>query len=142
MSGPGTPREGLPQPRITPANLAYFEGTAQGELRYRECPDCTARFRFIAEWCPECWSTKPDWKVASGRATVTHFTIVHQAPDESFATPYVLALVDLAEGVRMMTNIVGCEPDEVHIGMPVKVSFVPRGEVTLPMFVPVGGAEG
>lgn len=127
-----------PIPEITPRNRDYFEGCALGELRVRRCEACGARFRFAHGWCPECWSDRLGWERASGRATVSHFTVVHQAPMAAYQQdcPYVLALVELEEGVRMMTNIVGCDPEAVHVGMKVRAAFEPRGPVMLPVFAP------
>jgi len=127
-----------PVPDVTALNREYFEGCAAGELRVRHCPKCDAVFRFSYTWCPECWSPEIDYRVASGKATVTHFSVVHRAPYEAFdeEVPYVVALVDLEEGVRMMCNVIGCAPDSVHIGMKVKVCFEQRGDVTIPQFTP------
>ena len=125
-----------PVPRITTVNAEYFAAAARGELHVRQCHNCGARFRPLSAWCPACFSPKIGWLRASGRAIVTHFTVVHQPPTEAFETPYVLALVDLEEGVRMMTNIVNCATDSVFIGMKVNVTFQARENVVLPMFEP------
>lgn len=131
-----------PIPTVNEMNRLYFEGTARGELRIRHCPRCDARFRFAHEWCPVCWSLDIGWKTASGRGTISHFSIVYQPPLEAFETPYVLVLVDLEEGVRMMANLVGCQPTEASIGLPVTVTFEQRGDVWLPMFTPVRQRPG
>lgn len=127
-----------PVPNITDVNRLYFEGCAQGELRVRACPRCQARFRFAYSWCPACWSQELSFVKASGRGKVTNFCVVHQAPYPAFedVVPYVLALIELEEGVRMMSNVIGCPPEDVSIGLPVKVTFEQRGSVSLPMFVP------
>lgn len=127
-----------PVPEITGLNRDYFEGCAQGELRVRRCHACGERFRFAHAWCPQSWSEDLGWERASGLASVSHFTIVHQAPVPAFQaeSPYVLAMVELDEGVRMMTNIVGCPPQDVCIGMRVAVRFEARGETALPVFAP------
>lgn len=130
-----------PLPEVTEMNRAFFEGTALGELRVRRCPRCDARFRFAHEWCPECWSLELGWEKVSGLGTVTHFSVVHHPPSDAFETPYVIALVTLDVGVRVMGNILGCEPDEVRIGLPVRTVFEERGSVFLPMFVPDPGQE-
>lgn len=124
-----------PVPHVTDTNRLYFEGCAKGELRLRSCPKCQALFRFAREWCPKCWSTELDWVKASGLGKVTHFSVVYQPPSDAFETPYVLALIELDEHVRMLSNV-KCAPDQVRIGMPVRVTFEVRGEVHLPMFVP------
>ena len=128
----------LPVPDIDDVNRLYFEGTAAGELRIRHCRSCGNLFRFAHAWCPSCWSQDLDFKVASGRGRVETFTVVHQAPYPSFEDriPYVIALIELEEGVRMMSNIVGCDPEEVEIGLPVSVTYEERGPVMIPMFAP------
>jgi uncharacterized OB-fold protein len=127
-----------PQPDVTALNAPFWEGTSQGELRIRKCGHCNARFRFTHAWCPNCWSGNLGWEVASGRGTVATYSVVHLAPHAAFedVAPYVLALVDLDEDVRMMCNIVGCDPKEVRIGMRVRVMFEDRGGIMLPQFTP------
>lgn len=125
-----------PLPEITDFNTPYFQGAAQGELRVRKCLRCAARFRFTHYLCPNCWSDELGYETVSGRGTITHFCIVYQAPYPSFEPdcPYVIVLVELDEGVRMMSNLVGCPPEEARIGARVQVTFEQRGPVTLPMF--------
>jgi uncharacterized OB-fold protein len=65
---------------------------------------------------------------------VLTYTVVHQPPSPAFAAPYVLAVIELLEGPRMMANVVGCSPDDVRVGAPVEVTFEPRGEVAIPQF--------
>ena len=126
-----------PVPNVTEINRLYFAGCAAGELRVRYCPRCQAHFRFAHLWCPACWSQQLDFVKASGRGKVTNFCVVHQAPYPAFedVVPYVLALIELEEGVRIMSNVIGCAPQDVSIGLPVKVTFEQRGSVSLPMFV-------
>jgi len=128
----------LPVPDVDSVNRLYFEGTAAGELRIRTCKSCGHLFRFAHAWCPECWSQDLDFKVASGRGRIETFTVVHQAPYESFEDriPYVIALVELDEGVRMMSNVVDCDPGHVRIGLPVTVTYEDRGPLKVPMFRP------
>ena len=126
----------LPVPDVDEVNRLYFEGTAQGELRVRHCRSCGTLFRFAHAWCPACWSDDLDYKVASGKGTIETFTVVYQAPYPAFEDkiPYVIALIELAEGVRMMSNVVGCEPEDMAIGAAVKVVYEARGPLMLPMF--------
>lgn len=127
-----------PYPEISPLNHAYFEGNMLGELRLRRCLACAARFRFAHDLCPICWSPALGWDKAAGRGKISHFSIVHQAPSPAFAQdiPYVIALIELDENVRMMSNITGCAPEEIHIGMAVEVYFEPRGDTSIPLFRP------
>jgi hypothetical protein len=131
-----------PQPEITPLNAPFWEGTAKGELRIRKCGKCGACFRFTHAWCPECWAADPGWEVASGRGRLATFSIVHLAPYAAFedVAPYVLALVDLEEGVRMMSNIIECDPRQVSIGMELELIFEDRGGIALPQFRPADPA--
>jgi len=126
---------GKPVPEITEMNRAFFEGTARGELRLRHCRSCDAVFRFVHPLCPDCWSDALDHVVASGKGTVESFTIVHMPPYEAWAAdvPYVIALIKLEEGVRMMANIDGDGAD-VAVGMPVEVWFERRDDVAIAQF--------
>lgn len=125
-------------PEVNAVTQEYWDGTAQGELRIRHCPECDTLFRFGPAWCPECGHAEMGWKPASGKGVVTNHSTIHVPPYEAYAddVPYVLALIDLEEGVRMMANIVDCAPEAVHIGLPVEVVFETRGDVQLPQFRP------
>ena len=114
----------------------YWEAAARGSLQVQRCADCgDARFppSFL---CRRCHSAKVNWVEASGSGTVYSFTIVHRAPSAAWRTrvPYVVALIDLAEGQRLMANIVGVDALEVAIGDAVEVEFEPRGEMQVPQF--------
>jgi len=128
-----------PIPEVTPVNLIFWEGTALGELRLRQCNRCGHRFRFVSTWCSACWSADLGWIRASGKGQISAMTVVHVAPYAAMANrvPYVLALVALEEGPVMMSNIVDVAPDKVEIGMPVEVTFERRGELQLLQFRPV-----
>lgn len=89
--------------------------------------------------CPHCSADALSWATVSGRGTIYSFTVVHRraSTETGQLVPYVVALVDLAEGGRLMTNIVGCPIEEVAIGLPVRVTFKPVSDaVSLPLFVP------
>ena len=76
-----------------------------------------------------------EWIESTGRGSVYSFSVVHRVPSAEFGAPYVVALVDLDEaGVRLLTNVVGCEPAEVRIGARVEVCFESRGEEAVPVF--------
>lgn len=104
---------------------AYWEGCGRHELVLQRCRACqTVQFRPRA-LCASCLSDDIEHFVASGRGSVYTFTVTHQnqLPDFREACPYVLAYVALEEGPQLMTNIVGCEPAAVHIGMAVQADF-------------------
>ena len=120
----------LPAPRIDADSRPYWEGARAGRLLLQRCGDCgTLRF-YPRRLCPECWSEAVEWVEASGRGKVHSFSIVHRAPAPAFRArlPYVIALVDLAEGPRMMANIVGPDALGLRIGDKVAVVFEERAE--------------
>ena len=86
--------------------------------------------------CPKCWSDDLGWTVSAGKGRIVARVVVHTAPYESVAArvPYVVALVELAEGVTMMSNIVECDPESVKVGMPVSLTWEKRGDFMLPQF--------
>ena len=128
-----------PIPTPTFETRPYWEGCKQRELRIQRCAACGHNQFFPRLYCTNCFSDRVEWIKTSGRATVTTFTIVKRPVSPAFAddVPYVVALVKLDEGPTMMTNIVGCEPEQVAIGMPVTVTFEDwTEEIAIPKFVP------
>lgn len=105
---------------------AFWEGCGRHELVLQRCRACdTVQFRPRA-LCAKCLSGDIEHFVASGRGSVYTFTVTHQNQHPHFreACPYVLAYVQLDEGPQLMTNVVGCDPEDVHVGMAVQVDFV------------------
>ena len=133
----------LPVPIVNADSSPYWDGARDGKLLLQRCGECgTLRF-FPRYLCTECGSDNTEWAEASGRGTVQSFTIVHRAafPEFQARTPYVVALIDLAEGPRMMTNIVGEDALDVIIGDAVEVTFEDRGTegAKVPQFRRAGG---
>jgi uncharacterized OB-fold protein len=128
-----------PLPRIDEESRGYWEALARHELYFQRCGDCgTSRLPPRAV-CPACMSSVTEWVRASGRGTIYSFTVTYQNQMPGFREelPYVLAIVELAEGPRVMTNIVECAPDAVRVGMPVEIVFDDvTPEITLPKFRP------
>ena len=125
---------------MDPDAAPWWEGVARGELRYQFCLDCQKAFFYPRTVCPNCLSEKVEWRVSSGRGEIYARTVVRRGPGASFArrVPYVVALVDLEEGFRMMTNIVECPVDQVKVGMKVGVVFGEGAEgERLPFFKPL-----
>ena len=128
-----------PLPHVDEESRGWWEALARHELYLQRCRDCGRRRLPPRALCPACLSAAVEWVRAAGRGTVYTFTVTYQnqAPGFREALPYVLAIVELAEGPRLMTNIVGCAPDAVRIGMPVEVVFTDvTPEITLPLFRP------
>lgn len=126
----------LPAPQPDADSVEYWRACGQGVLLLRRCATCGHTHFPPRHVCPRCWSGRLDAIAASGLATVHTFTIMRRAPAPEFAAalPYVVALVDLDEGPRMMANIVGDDAMAVTIGERVTVQFEDRGEFALPQF--------
>lgn len=129
-----------PLPTIQPWSEEFWKGTKQEKLLIQECKQCGSKIFYPRKNCPECWSPDLAWRQASGRAKVFSYSVTYAGVEEHFYEdiPFVLALVDLEEGVRMMTNIIGCKPEDVSIGMDLKVVFdhVTK-DIALPKWRPV-----
>jgi uncharacterized OB-fold protein len=125
-------------PRLTPETEFFWTSGRDGQLRFLRCDDCGYFLHPPAPICPRCLTKNLTPAPVSGRATVATFTINHQPWIPGFDPPYVVAIVEIEEqpSVRLMTNIVGCAPDDVGIGMPVQVVFEQHDDVWLPLFEP------
>jgi len=123
------PVEGRPLPDVDPVSKVFWEGAARGELLYQECPACGNRQFYPRAACTAC-AAEPEWRTASGRGTVHTFTVIRQNLAQPFKDlrPYVVAMVELEEGPRMMTNITDCPVEDVEIGMAVTAYAVPVEE--------------
>ncbi len=128
----------------TPETRPFWDGCAVGELALQRCLDCAKAYFYPRPVCPECGSTRVEWFTASGEATLYSYVINHKpAPGFEDDGPYAIAVVQLAEGPRMMTNLVGVPntPEALVLDMPLRVTFAQRGQVSLPLFTPVGEAR-
>jgi uncharacterized OB-fold protein len=132
---PNVPARTVPVP--TPETAHYWEGTAKGELRLQRCRTCTTPYFPPQPFCPSCSSDDVDVVQASGYGTLHGYVITHRAAP-GFDAPYVIAVVELDEGPRLLTNLVGVavDPDAIALDLPVEVVFEPVGDVVLPMFRP------
>jgi hypothetical protein len=134
-----TPR---PAPVPDAVTAPFWEGCARRELRIQECQAC--RFRWLpgSVVCPRCWSDAVTWTAAAGEGTVVSFAVYHRSYHAAFAplVPYVVAVVELAEGPRLVSNVVGVPAERVRVGMPVRVEWEPVAEAVLPVFRPTGGS--
>ncbi|WP_369271732.1 Zn-ribbon domain-containing OB-fold protein [Streptomyces sp. R11] len=104
----------------------YWDAAAQGQLLIRRCRACARAHHYPREFCPHCWSEDVTWEPAGGRATLYTWSVVHRndLPPFGQRTPYVAAVVDLAEGPRMMTEVVDCgDPGRLRAGMQLSVVF-------------------
>lgn len=127
-----------PIPSPTPETRHFWEGTSLGELRLQRCSDCSHTYFPPRPFCPSCSSRSVEVVAASGRATL-HSYVIHHRDAPGFTAPYSIAVVQLEEGPRMMTNIVGCDqtPEALQLDMALEVTFEPvSDEITLPLFSP------
>jgi uncharacterized OB-fold protein len=122
------PGERPPKPRPAPVpepeSAEYWRALRQGRLLVQRCRDCGRHQLYPRDRCTACRG-QVEWVQASGRGTVHSFTVIRQQHQRPFRdwVPYVVALVDLEEGPRLMTNIVGVDPEDVSIGMAVRARF-------------------
>jgi len=131
-----------PIPLPTPETRPFWDAAKRHELSLPRCRACNALHYFPRGVCPGCLSTDLGWERLSGKGTLHTFTVVHRG-QKGFPVPapYVLAVVELAEGPRMMTTLVDVDPAAVKIGMPVEVHFRDVSDaIALPLFRPAGGA--
>ena len=129
-----------PLPTPTPETQAFWDGAREGELRLQRCDDCSHVYFPARPFCPACSSKAVNWFKASGRGRLFSYVINHRAPP-GFEAPYAIAVVELEEGPRMMTNIVDCEqtPEALVLDMPLEVAFEKAtDDITMPLFRPAG----
>ena len=129
-----------PIPVPTRETRPYWDGCKQHELRIQQCAACGHSQFYPRLYCTACMSERVEWVKASGRGTVLSFTIVYRPVTQAFAAevPYVVALITLDEGPQLMSNVVGCAPEQVYIGMPVEVTFEDwTEEISVPKFKPL-----
>ena len=124
-----------PLPKPTGETEHYWQGCAENELRFQYCPDCEQAQFPPRIRCHICHQQSLEWRTSSKRGVVHSATTVIRAPSKAFkgSTPYVIALVDLDEGFRIMTNITNADGSEVDIGKPVRNIFEPAADtIALP----------
>ncbi len=116
----------------------FWEGAKRGELLIQRCSACGTLRHPPGPGCASCGSLDWDAFKASGRGTVHSFAVHHYPPIPGFDYPLAIGLIDLDEGTRVISNIVGIDPGAIEIGMPVEVTFDEFGDdLTLPQFRPV-----
>ena len=128
-----------PLPKIDNWSRPFWEGCKQRVFRFQECPGCGQRWFPPAPCCPQCLNMETRWVNSSGRGVVYSWVVFHQLYFAGFANeiPYIVATIELEEGVRTISNLVGVNKEDVRIGMPVEVTFVDATEeVTIPVFRP------
>jgi uncharacterized OB-fold protein len=135
--GEGDTGTARPLPTLEGLSKEFYEWCKRGELRFQRCADCGAWRHVPREMCAECGSAKWKWTRSSGRGSVFTWTVAARAMHPAFAddVPFAPAVIELDEGVRLLSRVVDCPPEELEIGMPVEVVFEDVApEITLPKF--------
>ncbi|MGH2493871.1 MAG: Zn-ribbon domain-containing OB-fold protein [Ktedonobacteraceae bacterium] len=126
-----------PLPVVTEESRPFWEGCKRGVLLLQYCETCQ-RYQFYPRlYCMQCGSDKLSWKQASGRGVIYSYTIIRQnkSPEFMHDTPYNVALIQLEEGPRLMSNIIDAAPDALRVDLPVMVVFDPVSDtISVPRF--------
>jgi len=128
-----------PLPRMTPDSQPFWDALRARELRLPYCAACGRPHLPPGPVCPFCFDDRLEWRAASGRGTVSSWTVVHKAWFPAFAAdiPYNVVQVELEEGPRLTARVVGLPNDRLRVGLPVVIDFDEAREgVTLPRFRP------
>ena len=133
------PQYSKPLPAISSLNRPYWDALKQRELRLQKCAGCGKVWYPPSPLCPACWSREFTWERLSGRGRVNSWVVFHQSYFRGYDSelPYNVAEVELEEGPRLLTNLVGIKNDEIRAGIPVEIVFDDvNAEVTLAKFRP------
>lgn len=129
-----------PLPKATPETEPFWQGCKEGKLVLPRCRDCNRFHYYPRAVCPHCWSRNLTWEELSGRGKLYSYVISHRpAPGFQEETPYAIAVVELEEGPRIMTNLTGVDqtPDALVLDMPMEITFEEvTEEVTMFKFRP------
>jgi uncharacterized protein len=116
----------MPIPEIHPEHREYWDAAADGRLLLKKCSECGEYHYYPRILCPNCMSDKTKWIEACGTGSIYTYSVMRRG------TPYAIAFVTLDEGLKMMTNIVDCDLDKIHIDQRVKVVFKQSGDQEQP----------
>lgn len=126
----------LPTP--SPVSQPYFDGCKNGQMLLQHCSDCDQSQFYPRVVCSHCGGDSLTWRQASGRGVVASFTVARRSVSQAYEAPYVIALIDLPEGVRMMAQLAGVDADTVSVGLGVTAQFETwSDDISLPVFYPV-----
>lgn len=128
------------EPPVTEVTEPFWDATRDERLLVQWCTACEVAIFYPREVCPSCLGTSLEWRESGGQATVYAVSVQHRPAQPGLAdrVPYAVALVDLDDGIRMMTNVVGCDADDVRVDQRVAVCWEPLSDGrNLPLFTPV-----
>ncbi len=131
-----------PLPNVEDADTGEFwRKTSRHELAYPQCADCAGIVFYPRQHCPQCGSSSLNWQLASGTGSIYSFSVVRQSYHPFFRTqaPYAVAWIDLDEGVRLLSNVIGVEDpgSQLSIGQRVMVTWEEHDELCIPLFRPL-----
>jgi len=122
----------------------YWEAANEGKLLIQRCKSCGKPIFYPRYYCPECLSTDIEWIVSSGKGKLLSYTVIYETQRTDIdpsKMPIVIGLVELEEGVRLITNIVGCKEEELKVDSEVEVTFEDVDNRKLPVFRLKGGVD-
>ena len=140
MTDQPSPPKPIPDP--DGLNAEFYEQCAGGRLCFQRCTACSTWRHLPRDMCPQCGSPEWEWSPSTGRGRIYSWTVTHRAMHPSFAkeVPYAVVLVELEEGVRMVSGLRGLSPEALELDLPVEVELEPISEkIALPYFRPRGG---
>lgn len=125
-----------PVPQADSLSLPFFEALGRRVLAVQRCANC-GTCQIAERRCNKCRSERLDWHEATGRASLHSFVIIHMNYHPAFPPPYNAAIVELEEGPRIYSNIIGCEHARLRVGMRLRAGFRAHGDAWLPVFRPL-----
>ena len=131
-------RAAVPHAQPGPLTAPFWHGCAEGQLLFQRCGSCASANFPPAEQCRQCLSPALQWERSTGDGTVYSWTVVHRAATPMFETPYAPAIIDMAEGYQILTNVIDTDIAQLRVGLPVTVDFRAVGDdLWLPYFRPL-----
>lgn len=126
----------VPGPISTQVSEPFWDAASRGEFALQRCDACVQWFFYPRTHCPHCWSDRVSWHQASGQGVVKSFSVIHRPGHFAWGgvAPYVIALIELAEGPTMLSQLTGPGLEDVAVGRDVAVFYVPVGRFVLPFF--------
>lgn len=135
--------EGIPLPNPTPVSQPFWDGCARGELLYQRCGACGRAVFNPAPACRWCSSRELTWQRSAGLGSLYSWSVVWRPQAPAFRVPYAAALVDVDEGYQILSNVIGCTPGDLRLGLRLQVEFHPvGGGIHLPYFRPAAETAG
>ena len=135
------PEARRPLPEPDEVTRPCWQACRRRQLCFQSCRACAHRWLHAAVVCPRCWAAGTEWIAAAGEAKVFSNAVYRRAYHPAFEPllPYVVAVVELAEGPRLVSNVVGADPADLQVGMSVRLDFLDLEDTALPVFRPVIG---